>query len=66
MKRGLQIGDIPPTAGFELRKVSRRGKGPDTANQFVPQTITLVTGMHQLILRGREANVRLQDLCVVP
>jgi hypothetical protein len=60
------IWDIPLTSGFELRTVSWRGNGTDTANQFVPQIFTLSAGSHQLILRGREANALLQDLTLVP
>jgi hypothetical protein len=59
------IWDVPVTTGFQARTVSWRGNGTDTANQFVPQIFRLSLGAHQLIIRGREANVALQSLSIV-
>jgi regulation of enolase protein 1 (concanavalin A-like superfamily) len=60
------IWDIPVTSGFEQRLVSWRGNGTDTANQFVPKVFALSAGLHQLVVRGREANAVLGDLVVLP
>ena len=59
------IWDIPLTAGFEQRVVSWRGNGTDANNQFVPKIFTLTQGSHQLIIRGREANVQLETLAIL-
>ena len=59
------IWDIPLTAGFEQRVVSWRGNGTDANNQFVPKIFTLTQGSHQLIIRGRGANVQLETLAVL-
>ena len=59
------IWDIPLTSGFAQRIVSWRGNGSDVQNQFAPQIFTLAPGIHQLILRGREANAQLQSLSIV-
>jgi hypothetical protein len=60
------IWDIPFTAGFESRVVSWRGGGTFDNNQFVPKVFTLSQGAHQLIIRGREANVQLKSFAIVP
>ncbi len=69
---------LPPSTGFENRLVSWRGSGTADANEFVPKIFNLGLGTHQLIVRGREANVELdrfailrvimppQDLRIVP
>lgn len=59
------IWDIPTTTGFENRTVAWRGTGTDTASQFNPKVFTLSAGTHQLIVRGREANVQLSQFSIV-
>jgi len=59
------IWDIPLTSGFEERVVSWRGNGTDTSNQFVPKIFSLSQGTHQLVIRGREANVQLQNFAIL-
>jgi hypothetical protein len=60
------IWDISMTVGFEQRLASWRGNGTDVSDQFVPQIFNLTTGTHQLIIVGREANVKLQSLSILP
>lgn len=59
------IWDIPLTSGFEQRIVSWRGSGSDVNNEFVPAVFNLTAGAHQLIVRGREANVALQSVAIL-
>ncbi|MEI8139857.1 MAG: choice-of-anchor D domain-containing protein [bacterium] len=59
------IWDIPVTMGFERRVVSWRGNGTFNNNQFVPKIFTLSQGIHQLIIRGSEANVKLERINIV-
>ena len=59
------IWDIPITSGFEQRIVSWRGSGSDVNNEFVPKSFAISAGTHQLIVRGREANVQLQTLGIL-
>lgn len=59
------IWDIPLTSGFEQRIVSWRGSGTDGNNEFVPAVFNLTAGAHQLIVRGREANVALQSVAIL-
>jgi hypothetical protein len=59
------IWDLPIAAGFTNRTVSWRGNGTDTSNQFAPKTFDLSAGVHQLIVRGREANAQLAQFSVI-
>ena len=59
------IWDVSHTSGFENRTVAWRGTGTDTVSQFNPKTFTLSAGTHQLIVRGREANVQVSQFAVV-
>lgn len=59
------IWDIPITVGFESRLISWRGNGTDGSNQFVPAVFRLTKGTHQLVIRGREANVMLQSFSIL-
>ncbi len=61
----LAIWDIPVTSGFESRTVAWRGTGTDVISQFDPKIFSLSTGTHQLIIRGREANVQFSQVSVV-
>ncbi len=58
------IFDIPITLGSEERTVSWRGNGTPSLNQYVPKVFFLSGGEHELILRGREANVRIDKIKV--
>jgi hypothetical protein len=60
------ISDIPVTAGFQSRTLSWRGNGTFDANEFVPKAFELPSGSHQLFIRGREANVLLQSITILP
>jgi hypothetical protein len=60
------IWDIPITTGFEQQIVSWRGTGTDGNDQFVPEYFNLTQGAHQLVIIGREANVQLQTVAVLP
>jgi hypothetical protein len=59
------IWDIPATSTFEQRVVSWRGNGSDVNNQYVPKVFSLNPGLHQVIIRGREANVQLNNLRIL-
>src|SRR5205807_10004332 len=43
-----------------------RGSGTQTAPQFSPKIFTLMTGSHQLKIRGREGNTQLQSVTIAP
>jgi hypothetical protein len=60
------IWDVPVTKGFQERTVSWRGNGSATADQFVPKVFTLSAGQHTLIIRGREANCRIDRISIAP
>jgi hypothetical protein len=60
------IWDIEVTDGFEGRTVSWRGAGTPTASEFVPQVFSLTAGEHTLIIRGREANTRVDRIQLEP
>jgi hypothetical protein len=62
----LMIWDVPISNDMTAQTVSWRGDGgvnPNTASgmnaSFAPKVFTLSAGEHQLIVRGREANVQL-------
>lgn len=59
------IWHIPVTAGLQTAAVSWQGAGTYDAPQFVPKVFTLASGNHQLYIRGREANVKLQRIAIV-
>jgi hypothetical protein len=67
------IWDIPLTTGFASETVSWRGNGvvSSTASsgltaQFAPKVFNLSAGVHQLIIRGREANNQLGTITIAP
>ena len=60
----LMIWDIPGTTGLASRTVSWRGNGTADANQFAPKVFTLSAGLHQLIVRGREAGCQLGSISI--
>jgi hypothetical protein len=53
------IWQIPITSGFENRIVNWQGSGTFDNPQFVPKVFNLTGGLHQVIIRGREANTQL-------
>jgi hypothetical protein len=61
------IWDIAPlTAGLESRAVSWRGSGTVDSPQFPQKAFNLTAGSHQLVFVGREPNVRLGRITIVP
>ncbi|MDZ7586370.1 MAG: fibronectin type III domain-containing protein, partial [Patescibacteria group bacterium] len=58
------IWDIPVTAGPEEKTASWRGSGTFDANEFVPKVFNLTVGTHTLIIRGREANTKLDRVAI--
>lgn len=59
------IWHIPLTNGLESRIVSWEGNGTWDKPQFVPKVFHLDQGSHQLIIRGREANTRLDRFSIL-
>lgn len=62
----LMIWDIPRTSGFANQIVSWRGNGNgNSANdQYKQKAFNLSAGTHQLIVRGKAANVALKTLYI--
>jgi hypothetical protein len=58
----LMIWDATPTSGFEKQFVSWRGNGTFDVDQFAPKVFDLTAGVHQLVILGREANMKLKTL----
>lgn len=64
----LMIWDIPVSPVLTSRTVSWRGNGTEdpSSSQYIPKVFTLSSGSHQLIIRGREANVSLGTISITP
>jgi len=63
----IMIWDILPlTSGLESRTISWRGNGTFNSPQYASKRFSLSEGSHQLIIRGREANVLLRNIAIVP
>jgi fibronectin type 3 domain-containing protein len=62
----VMIWDIPISTNFTSRTVSWRGNGTEdpASAQYSPKAFTLSAGMHQLIIRGREANTALGTISI--
>ena len=67
----LMIWDIPVTTGLTIQTVSWRGDGTVSSSspsgltaQFAPKVFSLSAGLHQLIIRGREANCQLGAIAI--
>jgi hypothetical protein len=60
----FMVWQIPITTGFETRTVSWQGNGTWDNPQFVPKVFALTAGTHQLIIRGREMNTRLDRITI--
>jgi hypothetical protein len=61
------IWDILPLTGaasFETRKVGWRGNGTSAAPEFEVRAFPLSIGTHQLIVRGREGNVKFGRIAI--
>ena len=61
----LAIWDIPAIAQVTNRLVSWRGNGTDAASQYPQKIFTLSAGVHQLIIRGREAGAQINHISLV-
>ena len=59
------IWDIPLTSGFEERVLSWRGNGTFDNNQYIPKVFALNKGTHELIIRGREADVQVSSVSIL-
>ena len=61
------VWDIPLTSGFEVRVARWRGaNGTVDYSEYDPKIFTLTAGEHELILRGREANTKIDRLWLEP
>ena len=60
------IWDMPITNGIERHQGAWRGEnGTFDAAEFMPKYFTLDAGIHEVIIRGREANTRIYGLALV-
>ncbi len=62
----IMIWDIPITRGTEKRPASWRGRGSEDNNEFVPRVFALTAGEHELIVRGREGETRIDRISLEP
>lgn len=60
----FMIWDIDITLGFQSRTVAWRGNGSFEQSEFAPKLFYLDAGEHVLYVRGREANVFLEQFSV--
>jgi hypothetical protein len=60
------IWDIQLTTGFEKRLVNWRGNGDSSTDQFTPKNFKLEPGTHTLVIVGREPDVQLKSLTILP
>ena len=60
------IWDIDVTTGFEKRLVNWRGNGDPNTDEFTPKRFKLEAGAHTLVLVGREPDVRLKSVTILP
>jgi Bacterial Ig domain/Fibronectin type III domain len=62
----LMIWDIPASSAVTSQTVSWRGNGngDPASSQYLPKVFTLSAGDHQLIIRGRQANVGLGTISI--
>jgi hypothetical protein len=58
------VWDIPVTTGVQTRLGAWRGNGSIDQPEFALKYFTLAAGIHELIIRGREANVRLDKVMI--
>jgi hypothetical protein len=62
----LMIWDIPVTTALTSQTVTWRGSGTDITPQYTPKVFALSAGVHQLIVRGREAGAQLGQITIAP
>jgi hypothetical protein len=60
------IWDIEVTTGFEKRVMNWRGNGDSATDQFTPKIFKLEPGAHTLVIVGREPDVQLRSLTILP
>ena len=60
------IWDIQLTTGYEKRLVNWRGNGDPDTDQFTPKSFKLEAGAHTLVIVGREPDVRLKSVTILP
>jgi len=60
------IWDIDVTTGFEKRVMNWRGNGDANTDQFTPKSFKLEAGAHTLVIVGREPDVRLKSVTILP
>jgi len=58
------VWDVPPASGFQDTLISRRGAGSETNNEYKPITFNLSAGTHNFMIRGREADTLLDQICI--
>ncbi len=59
------VWDIPVTSGVQAVKGGWRGTGTPDKNQITTKYFDLKAGVHELIVRGREAGVRIDKVALV-
>jgi hypothetical protein len=59
------VWHIPVTPGFQTALVSWQGNGTYDLPESAPKVFALQPGTHQLIVRGREPNTKLQFISIV-
>jgi hypothetical protein len=60
------VWHISPTTGFNQRYASWQGAGTWDKPQYRGVRFTLNAGSHQLIFRGREGNVKISQVYIIP
>jgi hypothetical protein len=60
------IWNVAVSTGFTNRNVSWQGNGTSNNPQYNPRVFALSAGLHQLIIRGKEPNTKLQALTITP
>ena len=60
------IWDIDVTTGFEKRVMNWRGNGDANTDQFTPKSFKLEAGAHTLVIVGREPDVRMKSVTILP
>ncbi len=58
------LWDIPATSGFQTRIASWRGLNTPGYNKFAPKAFSLAPGLHTLIVRGQQGNVKVDKFII--
>jgi hypothetical protein len=61
----VSVWHIPVTSGYKWIPVTWQGNGTVTDPEFTPKFFQLDSGVHELVVRGREANTKFRALKVV-